>query len=101
MSAKTGEGLPRLIDALGHILGASAETRDAPLVTNVRHASLLEQSRQAIARAHQALTVEQSTSEEFVLSDLQDAAIRLQEITGRRTTDELLRHIFDRFCIGK
>ena len=24
-----------------------------------------------------------------------------KEITGRKTTDDLLRHIFERFCIGK
>jgi len=40
-------------------------------------------------------------SEEFPLLDLQEAAHALQEITGQRTSDDLLRHIFERFCIGK
>ena len=39
--------------------------------------------------------------EEFLLADLQEGLERLQEITGRRTSDDLLRHIFERFCIGK
>ena len=39
--------------------------------------------------------------EEFVLTDLQDARAALEEVTGKRTSDDLLRHIFSRFCIGK
>jgi len=40
-------------------------------------------------------------SEEFVLADLQQARAILEEITGQRTTEDLLQHIFSRFCIGK
>jgi tRNA modification GTPase len=101
VSVRTGEGVPSLIERLAMLLGASAEARDAPLVTNVRHVSLLERARDSLERAHQALAAAPSTSEEFVLADLQDAAAQLQEITGRRTTDDLLRHIFERFCVGK
>ena len=39
--------------------------------------------------------------EEFVLTDLNDARIALEEVTGKRTSEDLLRHIFSRFCIGK
>ena len=76
---------PRLIDAPGRAsLGASAETRDAPLVTNVRHVVAARTARHGDrARAPGACRSSQSTSEEFVLADLQDAAVRLQEITGR------------------
>ena len=40
-------------------------------------------------------------AEEFVLTDLQDARAALEEVTGKRTSEDLLRHIFSRFCIGK
>ena len=40
-------------------------------------------------------------SEEFVLADLQDARSALEEITGRRGAEDVLAHIFERFCIGK
>jgi tRNA U34 5-carboxymethylaminomethyl modifying GTPase MnmE/TrmE len=40
-------------------------------------------------------------SEEFVLADLQDARVALEEVSGRRAPEELLAHIFSRFCIGK
>jgi tRNA modification GTPase len=60
---------------------------------------LLERARAAIARAVAAL--EGEVPEEFPLVDLQEAAEALQEMTGKRTSDDLLRHIFERFCIGK
>ena len=73
--------------------------RDRPQITNVRHAALLERARESLTRAAAAL--ESEVSEEFPLLDLQEAGAALQEITGRKTTDDLLRHIFERFCIGK
>jgi tRNA U34 5-carboxymethylaminomethyl modifying GTPase MnmE/TrmE len=40
-------------------------------------------------------------SEELVLTDIADARRALEAITGRRAPDDLLRHIFSTFCIGK
>lgn len=101
VSSKTGEGLAGLMDAIAAALGDQAETRDDPLVTNVRHVVLLESTFDALTRAGRALMDQSAISEEFILADLQEAASHLQEITGKRTTDDLLRHIFERFCIGK
>ena len=39
--------------------------------------------------------------EEFVLADLQEARVALEQITGQRTSDDVLAHIFSRFCVGK
>lgn len=99
ISATTGAGLEKLIAAIGKALGTSEPTRDHPQVTNVRHAVLLERAKDALVRASTAL--ESKVSEEFPLLDLQEASAALQEITGKRTSDDLLRHIFERFCIGK
>ncbi len=104
ISARTGGGLNNLIAAIATELNGGGdpgppERRDQPAVTNVRHTVLLEQARAALLRATTAL--EGEVSEEFPLLDLQEAGHALQEITGRRTSDDLLRHIFERFCIGK
>jgi tRNA modification GTPase len=102
MSAATGEGLDSLSAQIAVALGSVGESRDAALVTNTRHVALLESASGALERALAALKDSANEiSEEFILSDLQLAADRLQEVTGRRTTDDLLRHIFERFCIGK
>ena len=99
ISAMTGAGIDRLIAAIGKALNTGEVLRDRPQITNVRHAVLLERARESLMRAAAAL--ESEVSEEFPLLDLQEAGAALQEITGRRTTEDLLRHIFERFCIGK
>ena len=101
VSARTGDGLSELRHRLGHMLGAEPK-RDRPDITNVRHIALVERSHAALARARAAaMSTAGAMSEEFVLADLQDARAALEEITGRRAPDELLAHIFSRFCIGK
>ena len=99
ISAKTGDGLDSLIDAIAKALTSAEMLRDHPQITNVRHTVLLERAQEALIRASAALADE--VSEEFPLLDLQEASAALQEITGQRTSDDLLRHIFERFCIGK
>jgi tRNA modification GTPase len=99
LSAKTGEGIEQLVESIAAQLQASEPLRDAPAITNVRHTVLLERAKESLAHASAALQSE--VSEEFPLLDLQEASAALQEITGKRTSDDLLRHIFERFCIGK
>ena len=101
VSAKTGMGLDRLRDELIKVLDVEP-TRDRPAITNLRHVTLLENARDALARARAAIDEQGSAvSEEFVLADLQDARGALEEISGRRAPDDLLAHIFARFCVGK
>lgn len=102
VSAQTSDGLATLVERIVTELSHASPSRDEPLVTNVRHEALLIQARDALRRARGAIgSAGDALPEEFLLADLQDAAERLQEITGRRSTDDLLRHIFERFCIGK
>jgi len=76
--------------------------RDRPAMTNVRHIALVQRAHDALTRARTAaFSGGGSLSEEFVLADLQDARAALEEIAGRRAPDELLEHIFARFCVGK
>jgi tRNA modification GTPase len=102
VSVLTGDGLDALVTRIAEALGAPQQYRDEPRVTNVRHADLLARSRDAVLRARDAArTSNGAVPEEFLLADLQDAAAALQEVTGKRSTDELLHHIFERFCVGK
>lgn len=102
ISARTGAGLDALTSLLNAALIGDSPERDAPSVTNVRHIVLLERSQEVLSRAIASVTgSKEPISEEFLLADLQEAIAHLQEITGRRTTDDLLHHIFKNFCIGK
>jgi tRNA modification GTPase len=98
VSALSGEGVDRLGEALLDVAGAGSG-RDVPAVTNLRHMELLERARGALDRARAAAAG--GLPEELVLEDLGDARACLEEVTGRRTPDEVLERIFSSFCIGK
>jgi tRNA modification GTPase len=97
VSSLTDEGMADLRAALAGSSGA--DRRDRPAVANLRHAMLLERAREAIARARTSAAA--GVPEEFVLADIHEARGRFDEITGARPQDEVLRTIFERFCIGK
>jgi tRNA modification GTPase len=99
-SALTGEGFDELRQMITAALIGDECLRDVSPVTNTRHILLLEECRGSLVVAHDAAEAE-SVPEEFLLTDLQAARTRLDEIVGRRTSEDLLRHIFERFCIGK
>jgi tRNA modification GTPase len=102
VSAKTGAGLGGLRSALHEMLGANDLARDRPVITNLRHLSLVQRADRALIRARAAISEHgDSLSEEFVLVDLQSARDALEEISGRRAPDDVIAHIFSRFCIGK
>jgi tRNA modification GTPase len=102
ISATTSEGVETLLDRIAERLGSHEERRDQPVVTNIRHIELLRRTGASLCRAIDALSASNGQiSEEFILADLQEGAGALQEITGQRTTEDLLAHIFSRFCIGK
>ncbi len=100
VSAKTGEGADDLRRAIVSELTGSDSLRDTAAISNVRHITLIEQARARLAAAAQAVAVG-DTPEEFVLVDLQAGRARLEEIVGARTSEDLLRHIFEKFCVGK
>ena len=99
VSARTGEGFGRLRDELRRMLVGETMTRETPMVANIRHIELLERADSALAAA--AAAAAEGATEEFVLADLERARRSLEELTGRRTPDDVLDHIFERFCIGK
>jgi tRNA modification GTPase len=103
VSAKTGAGLDTLRQKILEALGVDALIdRDRPQMTNIRHIELVERARESLIGARTAaLSADGSMSEEFVLADLQGARSALEEVSGRRAPEDLLEHIFSRFCIGK
>jgi len=101
VSARTGDGFGDL--RAGILRALDVEMRDdPPAITNLRHVALLERAHEALLRARVAAGAGgDALPEEFVLADLQEARAALEEISGRRTSEDVLSHIFARFCIGK
>jgi tRNA modification GTPase len=100
VSAMSGRGIDQLRCAMQTTLLGRESLRDTPAMTNIRHIALLDDARASLEAARHAAGDAQA-SEEFVLADLQAARARLDEIVGIRTSEDVLHHIFERFCIGK
>ena len=100
VSALTGDGLSVLRQAIATALIGEERLRDSAPISNTRHIALLDQCRASLEAARQAAEAA-DVPEEFLLIDLQAARMRLDEGVGRRTSEDVLRHIFEHFCIGK
>ncbi|GAA4789298.1 tRNA uridine-5-carboxymethylaminomethyl(34) synthesis GTPase MnmE [Lysobacter hankyongensis] len=98
VSARTGAGLDALHDRLRALAGLEAEGSEGAFSARGRQVDALRRARHELAAARQQL--------EGDMLDLAAEALRaahdsLGEITGRVAPDDLLGHIFSRFCIGK
>jgi tRNA modification GTPase len=100
VSALSGDGFDALRRTIAMALVGEERLRDEARISNTRHIALLEQCRVSLDTARRAAETG-NVPEEFLLIDLQAARMRLDEIVGRRTSEDVLRHIFERFCIGK
>jgi tRNA modification GTPase len=99
MSTVTREGLADVRRAIAAALVGGESLREGAAVSNVRHIALLESVRARLESAEDSAAT--GAPEEFVLTDLQAARAQLEEIVGRRTSEDVLNYIFARFCIGK
>jgi tRNA modification GTPase len=100
VSAATGYGLAQLEQRIAQALDVDG-LNERPAMTNVRHIGLVERADASLARARAAVAADEALPEEFILADLHEARQSLEEVTGRRTADDVLNVIFGRFCIGK
>jgi tRNA modification GTPase len=100
VSATSGDGLDALRRSIVAALSGGESLRDSSAMTNVRHTTLLEHARANLAQAR-AAAEQDGISEEFVLVDLHAARASLGEVVGTHTSEDVLKHIFERFCIGK
>ena len=99
ISAKTGESLDDLREAIIRPFTTSDVSHSGFLVTDARHYDLLMRTHEEVGRSISSL--HENLSEEIVLIGLHNALRYLGEITGETTTEDMLTRIFATFCIGK
>ena len=100
MSAKTGMGLEKLRQEIRSLAyGPFFESGESVLITRLRHKLALERAKEAVTNSLYAL--EQNLSGECLAIDLRVALDALGEIIGVVSTEDILDHIFQEFCIGK
>jgi tRNA modification GTPase len=97
VSAKTGQGLDRLIARLEEeaVFEAKPAT-GAAVLTRARHRAELVPARDALQRF-----VNHDLGPELKAEELRIAARHLGRLTGRIDVEEILAAIFAEFCIGK
>lgn len=100
VSALLGYGLEDLRLAIARWFQSGDTMDDEPAITNVRHIDLLRRASKSVARVQRAIADGQP-SEEFLLVDLAQARASFDELTGRRSQEDVLERIFAKFCIGK
>ncbi len=99
VSALTGEGFEKMLDAIVDAALGGAAHRDWSVAINARHQACLETARDFLRAAMGAF--DQSLSPDFIAEDLRAAMDAIGDIVGRADTEELLGVIFGQFCIGK
>ena len=97
ISAKTGDGLDRLTEALAARAAALLEAGEPALVTRARQRRELELCRDALVAFLEGAPLEL----ELRAEDLRVAARALGRVTGRVDVEDVLDRIFGDFCIGK
>jgi tRNA modification GTPase len=96
-SARTGEGLADLRQAIGRMLRDQGAP-GARFRLSLRQGSLLRDAEAALRRA---VSGAPDLGMEYVSADLRAALSALGGISGRATDEDLLDRIFSRFCLGK
>jgi tRNA modification GTPase len=101
VSALYGTGIERLQEEiLKQLTGDKIDLDSRAVITNVRHRNALERCFEALERATGQISVRPLPGD-LLASDLRHALRALGEILGETTPEEILRGIFDTFCIGK
>lgn len=72
---------------------------DPVMVSNLRHIKAIQDAQKLIAESINSL--DNKLSVEFIAQDIKDALGHLDDLLGKRFSEDLLDKIFSDFCIGK
>jgi len=100
LSAKKLKNIGILEEAIADLVYKGRVVSNEPaLVSNIRHIRSIREAQILVAEARNSL--DNKTSLEFVAQSIKDALTRLDDILGKRFSEDLLNKIFSEFCIGK
>ncbi len=99
VSARTGEGLDHLTTAVWRELTSGTVQLVPSVAINARHEAALTRACEALCQARQAC--QDALPVDLVAHDLRTALELLGTVQGEALTEEVIDHIFERFCVGK
>lgn len=97
ISARRGDGIPELVDALVKFAAEFFGATEGALVTRTRQRDLLRQASNSLGRSLELV----EDGEELAAEELRAAAYALGRLLGRVDVEDVLGAIFEKFCIGK
>ena len=100
MSTKTLAGIEELEETIEEMFNISElNIENEIVITNVRHKNLIHKAAEEIKNA--IVSIENGLPIDMLSIDLQEALQNLGEITGESISEEVVKGIFAKFCVGK
>ena len=99
LSAKTGQGLSQLEEAVAALFPPDRRNLSGELLANQRQAEAARRALEAVSRARKALQA--GVTPDALLTDVELALEALGELTGQHVREDITARIFERFCVGK
>lgn len=99
ISAKTGEGLLALTQAVERLTGVAAIDGSEALLGTVRQRDAVSRCLRCVEEALQA--ARDGMTPDVITVSVEDAVSVLLELTGERVNEAVVNEVFARFCVGK
>ena len=100
ISTKTLVGIEDLEETIEEMFNISElNIENEIVITNVRHKNLIHKAAEEIKNA--IVSIENGLPIDMLSIDLQEALQNLGEITGESISEEVVKGIFAKFCVGK
>ena len=99
ISAANGEGREDIISAVERIAGTENLNPSEGILSNERQRSNVSSALKSVKEAKAALGI--GLTYDAITVSLEDAISELLEMTGERTSDEVIDRVFHNFCVGK
>ncbi len=99
ISASNGEGRDELVKAVEEIAGTAKLNPSEGILSNERQRSAVSNALKSVKEAKTALDL--GMTFDAVTVSLEDAISELLELTGEKTSDEVVDRVFHNFCVGK
>ena len=97
ISAKTGEGVDELLDAIGNLAEERLSSSEPAVLTLERHRQAFQEARDSLS----SVLAPEASEPELIAEDLRRAAAALDRVVGRIGVEDVLGEIFSRLCVGK
>ena len=100
LSAKEYIGLEQLYEKINELFGLNeVQIENNEIITNLRHKNSIDNALKKIEEAQN--TIKFGLPTDIISVSLKDAMEAISEITGENVSEDIIKEIFSKFCLGK